>query len=122
LRKISFDIENFIDNDPVLLLIFFSLSLFASIIKIAFSDNKKNIKVGQTLLKIILTALVSALVVFSSLEIIRNYIKGNLLYLFVFFFGFVCDILIKQLVKIKNISGLIKLIDDIYTFIKNRRN
>ena len=121
--NISFDIDNFIDNDPVLLAIFFSLSIFASITKFVFSDEKgkKNDSVERTFLKMLITSAVSSLVIFSSLDIIRRYIKGNLLYLVTFVFGFVCDILIKRLVQIKSFSGLIKFIDELYTFLKSRK-
>jgi len=125
MRNVSLDIENFINNDPVLLIIFFSLSLFASIIKVVFSENdsirKKKNSVERTLLKMFLTSLLSSFVIFSSLEVIRKYIKGNLIYLVVFFFGFICDLIIKQLVKFKSLNSLIKFIDELYTFLKSRK-
>lgn len=58
---------------------------------------------------------------FSGLDLIRKYIKGNLIYLAVFFLGFISDMLIKQLAKFKNITSLLKFLDDLYTFLKNRK-
>jgi hypothetical protein len=69
----------------------------------------------------ILLALASSIVIFSSLDLIRKYVKGNLIYLAVFFFGFMSDMLIKQLAQIKNITGILKFLDDLYTFFKNRK-
>ena len=123
-QNISFDIENFIDNDPVLLIIFFSLSLFGSLIKFIFTENtnKKNKKTGwKVILRMALLSLTSSLFIFSSLEILRKYITGNLMYLAVFFFGFISDMLIKQLARFKNLKSLMKFLDDLYSFLKSRK-
>jgi hypothetical protein len=73
------------------------------------------------IVRMILLAITSSLVLFSTLDFIRKFVTGNLIYLAVFFFGFISDMFIKQLSKFKNIANLLKFLDELYNFIRTRK-